>query len=373
MDRQEEVSAKLERLRAMMSDRGLSGLLLRDRGNFAWLTAGGLSYVNAGSETGVGALLVTADRFCLVANNIEARRFAEEELVGLDLDVVDYPWHEAWAEREAVAKIIDPASVGRDGPAGAEGAGHDVAAAVTVARGRLLEPEVERYKVLGALTARTTEAVCRRIERGMSEDDVVAMLHHDLAKEGVRAPVCLVAADERIALRRHPISKGRPIDRRVMVVVCAEARGLIVALTRIVTFEPVDAELGAKHRAVCEIEAAACAATKPGRTLGEVFHEIVGAYERRGYGEEWRLHHQGGPCGYAGRDAFAVPGSRAAVQGEQAFAWNPSITGTKSEDTVLVRDDGSVEPISEPGPGWPTVSVEAGGLSMARADVLTRA
>jgi len=231
MDRQEEVSAKLERLRAMMSDRGLSGLLLRDRGNFAWLTAGGLSYVNAGSETGVGALLVTADRFCLVANNIEARRFAEEELVGLDLDVVDYPWHEAWAEREAVAKIIDPASVGRDGPAGAEGAGHDVAAAVTVARGRLLEPEVERYKVLGALTARTTEAVCRRIERGMSEDDVVAMLHHDLAKEGVRAPVCLVAADERIALRRHPISKGRPIDRRVMVVVCAEARGLIVALT----------------------------------------------------------------------------------------------------------------------------------------------
>lgn len=367
MQRHEELAAKLDRVRRVARDHDLSAVLLKDRANFAWLTAGGLSYVNGGSEVGVGSLLVTADKVHLIANNIEARRFVEEELVGLDIDVAEFPWHEPDGEAAAIEKLLGPAAIGCDIACGML----NVTDAIVAARGAMLEPEIERYRALGSLTARTTEAVCRRIAPGMSEDEVVAMVQHDFAARGVRVPVCLVAADQRLTLRRHPIPKGEPIQRRVMVVVCAEAKGMIVALTRIVGFEPPDEALAASHSAVCRIETAACAASKPGRTLGEVFNEIVAAYEEAGYPDEWRLHHQGGTIGYAGRDAFATPASRVAIQGDQAVAWNPSITGTKSEDTALVRASGAVEPISEPGSDWPSIEVEHAGLRLRKADILT--
>ena len=38
---------------------------------------------------------------------------------------------------------------------------------------------------------------------------------------------------------------------------------------------------------------------------------------------------------------MATPGSQEVVVEGQAFAWNPSITGAKVEDTILVRAAGN--------------------------------
>ena len=54
----------------------------------------------------------------------------------------------------------------------------------------------------------------------------------------------------------------------------------------------------------------------------------------------------------------------------QAFAWNPSITGTKSEDTILATDKGPAlltRPVD-----WPTLEVEFAGRTVPRADILVR-
>ena len=40
--------------------------------------------------------------------------------------------------------------------------------------------------------------------------------------------------------------------------------------------------------------------------------------------------------GYEPREFLATPGSQEIVTEGQAFAWNPSITGAKVEDTILV-------------------------------------
>jgi hypothetical protein len=52
----------------------------------------------------------------------------------------------------------------------------------------------------------------------------------------------------------------------------------------------------------------------------------------------------------------------------QAFAWNPSIAGTKSEDTILVREEG-IEFLSLSS-GWPMVDVEYRGGVAKREDIL---
>ena len=77
--------------------------------------------------------------------------------------------------------------------------------------------------------------------------------------------------------------------------------------------------------------------------------------------EDIALHHQGGSTGYAGRDARVTDQTPGVVQPDQAFAWNPSITGTKVEDTV-VAGDGGVEVLTAD-PQWP-VDEETGLAGM---------
>src|SRR5690606_33775380 len=137
-------------------------------------------------------------------------------------------------------------------------------------------------------------------------------------------------------------------------IVCARRHGLVAAATRIVHFGSVSEDLAARHRAVAEIEAKAVAATAPGRSAGEIFQVIQQAYADAGFPDEWRLHHQGGAIGYENREWIAVPGAEERVAAVQAFAWNPSITGTKSEDTYLISADGS-ECLTRG--DWPTLSV----------------
>jgi Xaa-Pro dipeptidase len=82
-----------------------------------------------------------------------------------------------------------------------------------------------------------------------------------------------------------------------------------------------------------------------------------------------RLHHQGGPASYRSREWIAHPRSQEIVQARQAFAWNPTITGTKVEDTVLLRD-GQLESITSTA-GWPSIPIEAQGQAIDACAVLT--
>ena len=111
--------------------------------------------------------------------------------------------------------------------------------------------------------------------------------------------------------------------------------------------------------------------TKPGKTLGEMFKVIEKAYADNGFPGEQALHHQGGSTGYAGREAFADPDSQVRVLDNQAFAWNPSITGVKSEDTILCRG-GGVELLTTVSADWPKIRGKFADQSLDRPDILVR-
>ncbi len=153
-----------------------------------------------------------------------------------------------------------------------------------------------------------------------------------------------------------------------MLVMCGRKHGLVCSLTRLVHFGRPTDEIRRKVEAVARVDAALIAATRPGRTLGELFALAQQEYAAAGYADEWKLHHQGGPAGYEPREYVAVPNSRDVVLVGQAFAWNPSITGAKSEDTILIGQN-SNEVLTALA-NWPVRTVEVNGLTLERPEIL---
>ena len=191
---------------------------------------------------------------------------------------------------------------------------------------------------LARVAERAVNDALADIEPGQTEDALAASLVGRLV--GVRAPVVLVAADDRIARYRHPLPSGSAIRRRVMLVLVAEAWGLHVAVTRFREFEEPAADLARRIQAVAGVHRAMIDATTVGATLGDVFAAAQAAYAEAGVPDEWQDHHQGGTIAYQGREVVAVPGDVTRIEPGMAFAWNPSIAGAKAEDTFVLTVDG---------------------------------
>ena len=155
-----------------------------------------------------------------------------------------------------------------------------------------------------------------------------------------------------------------------MLVVGGSKWGLGISATRLVHFGELPAELADKHTAVCQVDAAFILETRPGAAVKDIFNKATELYKETGYPDEWRRHHQGGATGYTPRDYKGGQESSQIVREDQAFAWNPSITGTKSEDTTIARAD-QTEIISQ-AEAWPMLEVDYQGQKIARPDILVR-
>ncbi|MFL5650801.1 MAG: M24 family metallopeptidase [Chloroflexota bacterium] len=327
--RQSIVEERLERLRALVSSKDADAALLSSRANVSWATAGGQHHIVMSSETGVAGLLVTRDRAWLVAPSIETARLAAEEVPDLGIEVVPVPWWEREGIADAVGRLTSGGRVLSDA---------ELAPDLRAMRSVLGASDQDRLMALGRVAERAIGDALADIEPGQSEDALAASLVGRLV--GVRAPVVLVAADDRIARYRHPLPSGSAIRRRVMVVVVAEAWGLHVAATRFREFEEPTADLARRIDAVAGVHRAMIDATTIGATLGDVFATAQAAYAEAGVPDEWQDHHQGGTIAYQGREVVAVPDDPTRIEPGMAFAWNPSIAGAKAEDTFVVTVDG---------------------------------
>jgi Xaa-Pro aminopeptidase len=342
--RRDEVATKVAAIRVLLAHRGVVAAALADRANVAWLTAGGDTHVVRASANGVAAVLVTPDDVVALTPVNEAARIREEELDGLGIEVVAYPWE-------------DPAARAREIAARAGGPVADDAAledGLRPLRSRLSDAELGRVAAIGAEAARAMTDVFETARPGESEAVVAERLATALAAGGMAAPVLLAASDGRIVRYRHPIPTMKPIDRSLMLVVVAERGGLHAAVTRMAWLQGrPDDETMARYRASARIDAVLRAATVPGRPLSEVLGAGIEAYEAEGHPDEWRLHHQGGTIAYHPRETIATPGCLETVEVGMAFAFNPSITGAKTEETFVLRRDGSREIVTHD-ERWPS-------------------
>lgn len=366
MTRTEEFQAKLERVREFMDRCGYDAVGLSSQANFAWLTCGGDSHVAMATEAGVGRLLITRDAVHLVATNIELPRLLVEEVADLPIVAHEQPWHEP--EGRIEQELVGGGKVATDGgwPPGAV----NEAQALARLRWSLLPPEIERYRWVGAQTAKALGDTAREIEPDITEHEIAALLAGKLLALGITPAVLLVATDERCYRFRHPIPTQRRLERQAMLVIGARRWGLGVSASRIVHFGQPDPELLRRHEAVCRVDACLIASTVPGAKVSEIFERAVQAYAEVGFADEWRRHHQGGATGYAPRDYRATSGCAETVLKNQAFAWNPTIAGTKSEDTIIAHTEGP-EIISAQ-PDWPMVEARWGQRVLLRPGIFVR-
>ena len=208
----------------------------------------------------------------------------------------------------------------------------------------------------------------RAVRPGMSEFEIAGVLAQATLATGVAPIVNLIATDERIFRYRHPLPTTKRLDRYAMLVLCGRKYGLVASITRLVHFGPLPAELRRKMLACATVDATLIGSTRPGVRLVDVFGAATAAYAAAGFPDEWRHHHQGGPASYAPRDFLATPTSAPIVQADQAYAWNPSIAGVKSEDTILVC--AAANEVLTAIDGWPMVDVAAVGQTIARPVIL---
>ncbi len=356
---------KHKRIIQLLEKHHLDGLLIRQVPNFAWATDGAASYINTASTYGTATLLITREARQLITTTIEAPRFDEEE----GLKAAGWQFHaEPWyLGSEALPNLTAGLKLGADF---AFPGALDLGGELAVVRSYLTAAEQAQFRGLSAKCAAAMEAAIQAIRPGMSEYEIAAILGAEAQKRAAQPIVNLIATDERVYKFRHPLPTAKILDKYAMLVLCGREKGLVCSITRLVHFGPLPAELAQKQIATAAVDAAMIAATRPGVTVAEIFEITQRAYANAGYPEEYQLHHQGGPAGFAPREFIATPAAGHPVEAGQVYAWNPSITGTKSEDTILIGADSNE--VLTAIDGWPAISVEIEGQTIERPAILEK-
>jgi Xaa-Pro dipeptidase len=362
-----EFQRKLAKVRELLKREKAPAALVGRQSNFSWLACGGEAHVAINSERSVGQFVVTPRQVYMFANRIELGRLFDEEIGGFGIKPILFNWYDSNEAPDLLRDVADPRKIISD--TGHFGT-HAKPELFAPLRFSLEADEVHRLRAVGRSAEAAMHRACAAIKPGMTEFAIAGRLAKECYDLGLVPVVTLIAVDERIRRYRHPIPTNTKLKRLAMLVLCARQHGLIVSLTRLVHFGKLPKDLRERHNAVCEVDAAFMSVTQIGVAIKEVFQRGIASYAENGFPDEWHLHHQGGPCGYEPRDYLGSLTAAGDVLPNQAFAWNPSITGTKSEDTILATTNGNE--IVTAAKDWPMVEVKIGGKKILRPDILTR-
>ncbi|RWZ58538.1 M24 family metallopeptidase [Halobacillus fulvus] len=355
------------KLRSFLEKRKVDGILLRKRNNFSWVTDGRYNHIVRATETGVADLIITKDKAYLVTAKMEEARLAEEEAAHFpfECEIVSDDWFVDITP--TIEKLTDGLKMVADVPF------KDwevVDGELTAVRSVMSAAEQERYRELCQQAAHAVEATCREIDPGQTEHEIEALLASKVYPLGIKPHVLMVATDERIRRYRHPIPTHKKLEKHAMIVICAEKHGLIANVTRLVHFGQPSDEVLKNEEKVNRIDAVMNLATQPGERVGAVVEKAILQYGEEGFPEDWKLLHQGGLTGYEPREYLATPETEAEIEAGQVFAWNPALPGVKSEDTILVTENGP-EFLSHTGE-WTYRTVEIDGQNVERPKILIR-
>jgi Xaa-Pro dipeptidase len=364
--RKAEISVKVTALREVMTQNDLDGIYISKQEHFAWITAGGDNIVTRFVENGVCAIFITSEKQYFICNNIETQRFIDEEY----LDQLGFePLSMWWYENRTLEFIND--LVGENGAFGSDiplDRASDVNAILSELEKVLSENEIGRYLHLGKVFSKTIESFMETIEPGDTETEIAGRLGAKMWENGIEPVLYLIAADDRIYKYRHPIATDRKVEKYLMISCNARYKGLVTKITRMLHFGKIPAELQEQYRQTVAVENAMAAATKPGVDDIVPFNIAKKMYAEFGYPDMWQLHHQGGPQSYTNGFYLITENTHNVIKLHQCYGYNPTITGTKTEDGFIVTEDGPLfitYPVS-----FPKIISEIDGFEYIRPGIL---
>ncbi len=366
-ERRPEVEQKLSRLRAAMAHHQIDVVVFTQYPNVAWLTAGASTFVNGATEQSPTGLVITPDHAYAVTDSIEAPRIEqEEELPALGFAMMVEPWYD---KGHVISRLTANHTVWYDTDTPTP-----FNQVMLTLRATLSESEIDRLREFSQEAGAALEDVARAVRPGMAECDIAGMIERACRERGGASTVTLVGTDDRIYAYRHPLPTQKILERYAMLVMCYRRDGLVISATRCVHFGALPAELARKSAATAEVDARVIAGTQPGKSLSDMFALLKDAYQELGFPEAIEEHHQGGLAGYRSREMLATPSATFTIAPQQAFAWNPSIRGCKSEDTILLTSSGPEILTATGGSGasnnWPTIEVVVKGQTYSRPAIL---
>ncbi len=359
MTREEDVSQKIEIVRQYMEEREADGILLSRTDNFAWITSGARSYVALDDKVGIASVLITKDDTYIISKNPEKERLRREELPK-NFTVIEYPWF---------AKLDDMVKKVADGNHLLYEEDPEFNNFLLRSRIRLSEYEQERYAEIGKKTAQALENAMKSLSPDMTEIQVKSVVESHLAREGLDVLLVLAFGDESRLLYRHNLARNVKIGKRCFVSVCTKMYGLVISATRTVEFER-DEKFESQHEINARIDSEILDATLMKWSISQVFFEIEKSYTSHGYPDEWKFHHQGGIAGYNTREIVAIPHFPFQIDDNMSFAWNPTVTGTKSEDTYVRTKNGMRLLSTNESGDWPYLEIEINRRKYKRPGIL---
>ena len=354
----------------MLSAEQLDGVLLNTQHNFSWLSGGGSNGIELTRENGAGFLFVTRDggRY-VIANNIEMPRLLAEELAEDLFQPVEVAWQ---AEKDPQTILGAARSVANGGNIGCDIGFPDtrfIEPAIADCRYELTPEEVDRFNQLGSDAGQAVERMIPQLGPGQTETEVARIVRDNFHSFGIYPVVTLIGADERIAKYRHPVPTDNVWTNTLLIVVCARRHGLIASLSRMICADEIPADLHRRTESCAAVNAALYKSTRTGAIGSDLYKAAADAYASQGFAGEIDKHHQGGAAGYRTRDWVAHPESNDVVRPNQAFAWNPSITGTKTEETAILIDD-ELQIITATG-GFPKITTVIDGKEYYSPGILS--
>ncbi len=358
---------RIEMLRKYTLQKGYDGLILSRCENFSWVTFGGRNRVLLNSEVGEAHVLLIEDRIYLLTSNIEKDRLENVELddeILPEIELVEYIWYKRM-EDVFKAFIAGKKILSDTGMLGTT----NIAEEICQMRLVLTDYEIETYRKLGEDCDKIFSKIMPTLRPDMTELEVSGLISSGLMEKDIEPLLILVFGEESAMLYRHNLPRNVKIGNKVFVSICARRKGLVASTTRTVLFKR-DEKWIEQHRKNCYVEANAIANSRPGAKLSEVFEIIRKSYAEVGVPYEWSLHHQGGLAGYRARELIASETTDYVLQPNNVVAWNPTITGTKSEDTVLITSK-AIEILSYPDrSSWPCVDFKIKNHAIKRPDIM---
>ena len=230
-----DVDEKHARIIAYLDHTGYDAVLLTRADSLAWFTSGGEFTVDHATEAGTACLFINRKCRSLVADNVQRRRLFEEEVAGLGFQLKERPWY------DEPNRMLTDLTFGKKIACDAQHPGlHDECGKLRALRYPLTPIERQRLRLLGRTLTVAVEATSRNFQQGENEAHIAGHLAHRLLRQGVTPVSLRVAGDDRLARFRQPKFKAAEINHRATIAAVGQRHGLCAAVTRIVSFGPVD-------------------------------------------------------------------------------------------------------------------------------------